>query len=121
MRSLFISVLAVLVTGSCMDGSNQLAEPQLAKGESVVLEGRVTAIDSTPMFVDGDGLIFVQSEVYGDVTIHIPARERLCQARGLDAFSSISAGDNIKALGRATGSRALTVCVDEMHFLERLD
>lgn len=121
MRGIFFCVLAALVIGGCLDGNGHSAVPPLTMGESVLLKGRVTGIDSTPIFVDGDGLIFVQNEVYGCVVIHIPARERLCHARGLDGFSLISAGDDIRVLGSVTGSRDVTVCAEETHFLEKLN
>lgn len=107
--------LFAVVLGAC-PGSG---EESLAPGEDVRLEGRVTEVDPTPMFVDGDGLIHVESDEHGDVLVRIPARERLCEARGLDVFPSLDAGDRVRARGRVTAPGKLSVCADETHFLER--
>lgn len=85
------------------------------------LEGRVVEIDATPMFVDGDGEITLDTEADGRVRVRIPARERLCHAQGLAVFSSIVRGDSIQVVGRATGPREITVCVEETHRLERIE
>lgn len=66
--------------------------------------------DRSAMFVDGDGLIHVQSEVHGHVIIRVPAGERRCDAGGLDELHSIAAGDEIHVLGTVTGARDVTVC-----------
>jgi hypothetical protein len=122
-RGIFISMLgAVGVSGTgCGDSGDRSAELPGTMGESVLVEGRVREIDRTPMFVDGDGLIFVQSEKYGEIVILVPARERTCQASGLNRFASVQAADRIRVRGSVTGSRELTVCVEETHFLELLD
>jgi hypothetical protein len=115
--------LIVLATalGACLDGSDDGSWETTMAGEDLRLEGRVIEVDPTPMFVDGDGEITIETEHYGRVLIRIPARERVCQARGLEVFSSVVRGDSIRVLGRATGARQITVCVEEAHFLDRME
>lgn len=109
-----IIILSILLLGTAC--SNQ----SLPQGEDLLLYGEVSSTDGTPMFVDGDGLIFLKSRDHGEVTIHIPARERICKATGLELFASITSGDSVAVNGRVTGPRAVTVCEDEAHFLEQM-
>lgn len=106
--------LAAGCAGSA-DGTNAEA---LVLDEDLTLEGQVTAVDATPMFVDGDGLVSLRTSTHGAVTLHVPARERLCDARGLGSFMEMKPDDWIRARGRVTGRRAITVCLGADHFLE---
>lgn len=104
-------------------GPGHPAEPsgeRLTVGEDRRLEGWVIAVDATPMFVDGDGKITLQTEHHGRVLIRIPARERVCQAQGLGVFSSVASGDSVRLMGRVTRPKEVTVCVEEDHFLEKV-
>lgn len=102
---------------ACYGSGGEASDELLTVGEDRRLEGRVVAIDATPMFVDGDGEITLQTDHHGRVLIRIPARERLCQARGLGAFSTIVAGDSVRVLGRVTRPGEVTVCAAESHLL----
>lgn len=97
------------------------AATPLVEGQGVVVEGRVSDIDATAMVRDGDGLISLKSDVHGAVTIHIPARERLCQAQGLALFQALRAGDRIRATGTVTGTRDVMVCVKTTHSLQKIE
>jgi hypothetical protein len=118
-KDLSSTVLVALALAGC-GGGGPHAAGALTVGESVLVEGTVTKIDVTPMFVDGDGLIFVKSAVHGAVIVQIPARERICRAQGLGALSALAPGYRVRALGSVTGPRNVTVCALESHFLERL-
>lgn len=120
-RSMSSSALSVLLLAGCGGGNGPPAEADLVEGEDVRLEGRVTDIDRTPMFVDGDGRIYLDSEAHGAVVVRVPARERPCRAEGLDALSSLGPGDRMRATGRVTGPGEVTVCVAERHALVKLD
>lgn len=109
----------VLLLGGCSGAGDGPPVESLVIGEDVRLEGRVTGIDLTPMVVDGDGELTVESGRYGTVLVRIPARERLCRAEGLDLLHSMEEGGHVRVLGRVTGPRELVVCEAEAHFLER--
>jgi hypothetical protein len=94
--------------------------PRLGVGGEVSVEGRVTAIDATPMFVDGDGLLVVETHRHGALTIRVPARERSCLARGLATFHTLRLGDEIRAAGIVAEGGAVRICTDESHHLERV-
>lgn len=115
----FVYLPAALLAGVVLAGCDKASDPALTAGEDVRLEGRVIETDSTPRFVDGDGLIFLDSKEHGKVVVRIPARERICEAQGLGTFSMLEAGDDIRLLGRVTGERDVTVCGDASHFLEK--
>lgn len=93
----------------------------LNPGQDREIEGQVVDIDATPMFLDGDGEIFLRTELHGRVLVRVPARERLCAAQGLELFHLLESGDSVRVRGRVSGSQELLVCVEETHFLERLD
>lgn len=120
-RRIALSVLTIPLVASCLAGGGEPAEATLAEGDDVRLEGRVTEIDRTPMFVDGDARIYLESEAHGAVVVRVPARERRCPAEGLDALSALSPGDRMRASGRVTEAREVTVCEEATHFLEKLD
>jgi hypothetical protein len=73
------------------------------------------------MFVDGDGLLTVESPVYGVVTIRIAARETTCPARGLEVFHTLSVDDRVRIVGTVTEARVVRPCIEPTHLLERLE
>lgn len=90
-------------------------------GETVTVEGTVTALDVSPMFVDRDGLVIVETPARGVITIRVPAREALCAARGLSVIHVLQRGDRIRAAGTLVEPGVVRACEDESHLLERLD
>lgn len=114
-----VIVIVALPLAGC-GGAGPQASGALTVGESVLVEGTVERIDLTPMAVDGDGLIFMNSVELGALIVQIPARERICRAQGLGALSALAPGDRVRASGSATGPSNVTVCELESHFLERL-
>lgn len=114
-RTLSALVFAALLLHGCA------SHESLVPGEDVSLNGRVTAIDVTPMFVDGDGLLTIESSAFGVVTIRIAARETLCPARGLDVFQTLSVDDRVSVVGTVTESRVVRPCTKASHLLERLE
>jgi hypothetical protein len=114
------TLLLLLAAGAC----RQMSRPPGGwpdNGAAIFIEGTVSKTDTKPMFVDGDGLVFAQTALYGMVVVRIPARERLCRARGLDAFFGLRPGDVIRASGIVTGPRDARVCDSPDHFLEEGD
>ena len=89
-------------------------------GERVTLEGTITALDPTPMYVDGDGLIVLDTEDHGIVTVRIPARFGLCQARGLATFHVLAVGDRVRAVGLLTEPAVVRPCDEADDLLEKL-
>jgi hypothetical protein len=116
------AALMALVTSlvACSGNGGQAAADVLTTGVDRRIEGRVIAVDVTPMFVDGDGEITLQTVHHGRILIRIPAREQLCHAKGLAALSSLVPGDSIRLMGRITRPDEVTVCVEETHFLEKI-
>lgn len=124
MRSWVGSVLwasMILVLGGCGNHGGEVPEVELVEGTDVRVEGRVTDVDPTPMAVDGDGLIFVDSELHGAIVVRVPAGERICEAQGLGVFLLLEAGERIRAVGRVNGSGDVTVCASADHSLAKLE
>lgn len=118
----WMALLALAVTlAACLGGNRETSGEPLTVGEDVRLEGQVIEVDATPMVVDGDGEITLRTERHGRVLVRIPAGERLCRAQGLGVFMSIASGDSVRAVGRVTRPRELTVCAAESHLLEKLE
>lgn len=121
MHTHYFTIVLVLVLAGCTGrGDEQVGSPFVV-GDDVHLEGRVTHVDLTPMFVDGDAEITVVSEGFGTVLVRIPAGESQCPATRVGAYATVAAGDDVRVFGRATGARELTVCADEAHFFEEAD
>ncbi len=112
-RTLPAPIFAVLLLHGCA------SHESLVQGEEVSLSGVVMAIDATPMFVDGDGLLTVESPVYGVVTVRIAARESLCPARGLDVFNTLSVNDGVSVVGTVTEPRVVRPCTERSHLLAK--
>lgn len=89
-------------------------------GDEVTLEGTVTALDPTPMYVDGDGLIILDTDDHGVLTVRVPARFGLCQASGLATFHVLGIGDRVRAVGVLTEPSVVRPCERPEHLLERL-
>ena len=109
------AVVAVLALAGCASGGS------FTVGETVMVEGTVTALDVTPMFVDRDGLVIVDSPTRGVITIRVPARDAGCVARGLSAIHVLQRGDRVRAAGTLVDARVVRPCEDESHLLERLN
>lgn len=107
-----------LVVTACLGSGEAPGEEALPVGEDVQLEGVVLGIDRTPMFVDGDGELRLRVDEHGVVLVRIPARERVCEARGRAAFDSLEVEQSVRLRGRVTAPGELTVCADPSHFLE---
>lgn len=113
------AVLLAVLLAACGGADGPPAGAALVEAEDVRLEGRVTETDATPMFVDGDGLIYLDTRDHGAVVVRVPARERRCPAEGLDLFTSLGPGDSLRVVGRVTGSGEVTVCADPSHVLAK--
>ncbi len=119
-RGRCVSVLGTgLVVTACLGSGEAPGEEALPVGEDVELEGVVLEIDRTPMFVDGDGELRLRVDQHGVVLVRIPARERVCEARGRATFDSLEVDEGVRVRGRVTAPGELTVCADRSHLLER--
>ncbi len=114
-RHVAAAVIAVLALAGCASGGS------FTVGETVVVEGTVTALNVTPMFVDRDGLVIVQTPDRGVITIRVPSREARCVARGLSVIHVLQRGDRVRAAGTLVEPAVIRACEDESHLLERLD
>lgn len=109
------AVGAVLALAACASGGS------FTVGETVTVEGSVTALDVSPMFVDRDGLVIVSTPTRGVITIRVPARDARCAARGLSVIHVLQRGDRVRAVGTLVEPGVLRTCESEAHLLERLD
>lgn len=107
--------IAVLALTGCASGGS------LTVGETVTVEGTVTALDASPMFVDRDGLVIIETADRGVLTVRVPAREALCAARGLSVIHVLQRGDHVRAVGTLVESGVVRACEGESHMLERLN
>jgi hypothetical protein len=114
-RHAVTAVVAALALTACASGGS------FTVGETVAVEGTVTALDASPMFVDRDGLVIVNSPTRGVVTIRVPTRAAGCVARGLSVIHVLQRGDRVRAVGTLVEAGVLRACEDESHLLERLD
>ncbi len=118
-RYYFVAAAACLAgIAGCAATSPEVNGP--ADGQEIVVVGRITAIDRTPMTYDADGMMTLQTQAHGAVTVHVPARANLCRAQGLDVFNTATIGMLIEAAGTATGPSDLTVCLEATHRLKVL-
>lgn len=112
-RSVAVAI-AVLALAGCASGGS------FTVGETVTVEGTVTALDASPMFVDRDGLVIVETADRGVLTVRVPAREALCAARGLSVIHVLQRGDRVRAVGTLVEAGVVRACEGESHLLERL-
>ena len=90
-------------------------EPQIEITGTMRIEGVVLDIDTSQMGVDGDGIATVQTSDGQDVTILVPAGERLCSSDTV-AFQKLKPGDQVEVFGRFTDKKA-TLCESPEHYL----
>lgn len=107
--------LSLLVMAGCVSTPTARL---LRDGQQVIVEGRVSRIDRSPMAYDGDGLLVLDTSAHGEITVHLAARRNLCLARGLDLFNTATVGMHLQASGTATGPSDLSVCRDSTHYLQ---
>jgi hypothetical protein len=88
-------------------------------GERVV-EGTITAIDLDPLAYDGDGRILVAQRDGSTITVLVPARSNLCQARDLGDVGDVETGDRIEARGTVVRGGVLP-CASPDHFFREVD
>lgn len=112
--SVAVTVAVLALTGCASGGSS-------AGGGTITVEGTVTALNVTPMFVDRDGLVIVQTPDRGVITIRVPSSEARCVARGLSVIHVLQRGDRVRAVGTLVESGVVRACEDESHLLERLN
>ncbi len=112
-----IAVMLTLLSGCTAPG--QVLSP-MAPEQQVVIEGRVSSVDTSPMAYDGDALVLLESDARGTVTVHVPARTNPCRAQGLGLLGLLQPGDRLRVAGKASGPRDITVCEQPSHRLQKL-
>ena len=93
----------------------------LAIDQRVSIEGKVAGVDTSPMAYDGNALVMVATTAHGVVTVHLPARRNLCQARGFELLEALRPGDRVRVEGLATAAGEISVCQDAADRLQRID
>ncbi|MDZ7778339.1 MAG: hypothetical protein U5R14_00090 [Gemmatimonadota bacterium] len=115
MRSSLIALATCFVLSGC-------ASTGSAGGDTVSLEGRVTAVDAsrTGIGMSGEGIVIVNSPEHGVVTVRVPTRDETCEAQGLAVFHTLAVDNRIRVVGAMTEPGVVTPCADSSHRLERL-
>lgn len=111
------AVLVVLVGCAFERGNAQW--PSI--GRVATIDGVVMSYDRDPWMVDGDGIMVVDSSAHGRVTVLVPARINLCQARGMDVATSAEPGDRLRVTGEVVGHARISACRSTEHEVARLD
>ncbi|QNP41693.1 hypothetical protein [Lysobacter solisilvae (ex Woo and Kim 2020)] len=91
----------------------------LVDGREALLEGTVTAVDTTPWTYDGNAVVTVTT-ANGTVRVQLPARWNLCKAPPPDDVQALQPGDRVHAAGTAIGADSVVVCAQPQHHLRRL-
>ena len=110
-------LLAALLAG-CVNPNLPDAGP-VQDGERYV-EGTVTAIDLDPLAYDGDGRVVLDLGSDGSVTVLVPARSNLCQARDLGDVGAMRTGSRVEARGAVVRGGILP-CASPDHFFRVVD
>lgn len=119
-----VVVVALLagIAGCATDGTATGGNPRpLAIDQRVVVEGKVAGVDTSPMAYDGNALVMVATTAHGVVTVHLPARRNLCQAKGFELLEVLRPGDRVRVEGLATAAGEISVCQDAADRLQRID
>lgn len=116
-RTVLVGALAVVVLGGCGSESPGAGWPE--EGGAVTIQGEVLAVDREPWMVDGDGTLEVETREHGRVTVLVPARINLCQARGMDVATSVEPGDRLRVTGEAMGRLRMSACRSAEHAVEK--
>lgn len=93
-----------------------------AGGDTVSLEGRVTAVDAsrTGVGMSGQGIVIVNSPEHGVVTIRVPTRDQTCEAQGLSVFHTLAVDDRIRVVGAMVEPGVIRPCAGASHLVERV-
>ena len=86
---------------------------------SNAIEGRVTAIDTSPWAYDGSGVLTVDAGTRS-VRVSLPARWNLCKGRGLDTAGDLKVGDRVRVVGRAGDDGTVDACSDANYSIQKL-
>ncbi|MEL6616720.1 MAG: hypothetical protein AAFQ43_13340, partial [Bacteroidota bacterium] len=68
---------------------------------------------------DGDAVIEMETDGGEAVTVRVPARMNLCDARGLDLVDDLVPGHRIRVVGERDPDGAIRPCVDASHEIAR--
>lgn len=86
--------------------------------EPITVIGKVVEIDAEPLARDGDGVLRLWGENGERITVFIPARETLCEAKGeLDVFHQVRLDDTVEAFGLGN-KNVVRVCNSPDHYLK---
>lgn len=121
-RLVIVAALLAAIAGCATDGTAAGSTPRpLAIDQRVIVEGEVAGVDTSPMAYDGNALVMVATTAHGVVTVHLPARRNLCQAKGFELLEVLRPGDRVRVEGLATAAGEISVCQDAADLLQRID
>lgn len=86
---------------------------------SNAIEGRVSAIDTSPWAYDGSGVLTVDAGTRS-VRVSLPARWNLCKGRGLDTAGDLKIGDRVRVVGVAGDDGTVDACSDARYSIQKL-
>jgi len=112
-----LSIFVAAIAGCATTASS--TKPLTAGGEASI-EGKITAIDTTPWAFDGNAVIQLEIDDNGLVSVQLPARWNLCKAPAIDV-EALAVGRRARAVGSVGGAGEIVVCERVEHRLQVLD
>ncbi|TZF90971.1 hypothetical protein [Cognatilysobacter lacus] len=112
--------LAVLAVSSVLGGCAGMPTSSTpVAGQQAAFDGRVFSVDTSPWAYDGNGVVTVDSDVHGRISVQLPARWNLCKAPPV-AAQSLKPGDRVHVVAGVDARDRVTVCERADHRLERI-
>lgn len=112
----FAVLLAALAIAGC--ATPPTAAPADADAD-VTVEGRITALDTSPWAYDGSAVMRVAT-ASTTVEVALPARWNLCRASGIGEAGDLRVGERVRVVGRRNAEGVVTPCEHATHQVERL-
>lgn len=122
MKKLLFLIVIVLIALAAWGGVEIfLYKTDKSIGTDVLVRGEVVSVDLSSMYVDGDGIVVVNTEDGIKRKVSVPAGETPCPA-DIDDFythwNDLKAGDRVEALGEKISRNAVRPCVSEVHYFK---
>lgn len=111
-------LVALFVTSAC---NRSIQSQPIVVDSDATVRGKVLEVDPTPMYVDGDGIVRIETGVGDVIHVMVAARMNLCEAKGLELFGEIEPGDVIEAHGWAFEADRVAPCRSETHYLRIIE
>ena len=114
---IIVTVFSILVgCGTHESEINPLAEI----GKTAVVKGKVTAIDTSAMARDGDGVLHIFTVQKNKIVVLVPTGFSPPSPKSRDVFLTLKKGDDVEVAGEVTGKNKLTISL-VTHYLKKVD